>query len=124
MIPIKKLKENFKFSVRVNCSHVYFQTQKDKEMSVLKDPNNLPQHWLKTPSSEDVEVLKGKIDKYKKPAKSARQLLLSNWIADVVKEGLQPVDPVTKLSSVRTLGKENIWPCPECTEFGEKLFYC
>ena len=88
----------------------------------MQDSNNLPQYWLKTPTSENVEVFREKINGYKKPAKSTRKLLLTSWISDVEKEGMQPVDPVTKLGSVRTLGKENIWPCPECTEFGEDLF--
>ena len=40
VIPSNKLQENFKFSVKVNNSHVYFQTKLDKDGEVLREGFN------------------------------------------------------------------------------------
>ena len=110
--------ENFKFTVKVNNSHVFFQTKTDKVNRVLSEPSNMPKHWLKSPTSEQVDTFEKKIVKYEKESKHVRKLLINGWIEDVVKDCEQSVDPVRKLSFLRTL-QDNIWPCPECSELGK-----
>ena len=117
MVPSRKLMEGFKFTVKVNNSHVYFQTKPDKVNKVLKDPLNMPKEWLKSPTSEQVDTFKDKIVGFEKEAKHVRKLLLNEWMEEVVNNSKQLVDPVRKLSFLRTL-RDNVWPCPECTELG------
>ena len=121
VVASRNLKENFKFSVKVNNSHVYFQTKSDKEKEVLTKQSNMPQNWLKSPTSEQVDIFTKNITKYEKEAKTVRKILVNDWAHEVVEESKKSVGPVVKLSYLRSL-RENVWPCPQCSELGKLYF--
>ena len=98
---------------------MYFQTKLDKTSSTLKNPLNKPEHWLKPPSAEDIQVLSKKSEIYEKASKEIRKKLLEDWLTDVQEELKKPLGPVEKLSFVRKT-RENIWPCGTCTKLSRQ----
>lgn len=113
MIPSGRLQENFKFTVKVNNSHVYFQNDVDKCGSILTNPDNRPKEWLHNPCGEEIRQLKDKINMYEKEAKNIRLGLVSTWLEDIVIENKKVVGPVDRLKFVRKT-RENVWPCQDC----------
>ena len=93
----------------------------DQTSNVLKNPLNKPEHWLKTPSSEDIQVLSEKMEIYVKTSKEIRKRLLNDWLTDVEDELKKPIGPVEKLSFLRKT-RENIWPCGRCTKLSNQNF--
>ena len=114
VIPSSKLQENYKFTVKVNNSHVYMQTETDKTSSVLKSPECVPQKWLHKPSEEEISKFSLKISEYEQHAKNVRKILLDGWLSEVVSEQQRATDLVQKLNFLRKT-KENIWPCRDCS---------
>ena len=114
MIPSGKLQENFKFTVKVNNSHVYIQNVDDLDGSILKNPENLPEEWLHNPRGSEIDQLIEKVKVYEKQAKDVRHRLLTDWLNEVLNENKKLVDPVGKLNSLQEM-RENVWPCQNCT---------
>ena len=96
---------------------MYFQTLDDEDSHVLSNPLNKPQHWLKTPTCEDVKLFETKTISYGKEAKTVRKLLHSDWLTEVQDEFRSAIGPVEKLSYLRQT-REHIWPCAQCTKLG------
>ena len=113
-IPSGKLQEKFKFTVKVNNSHVYMQNEGDKLSGVLKNPECSPGHWIHPPSKEEIYDFKSKIGNYEKQAKHVRDVLLNKWITEVELESRQATDVVEKLNFLRKT-RDNIWPCKDCS---------
>lgn len=111
-----KLKEKFKFTVKVVNSHVHFQNTSDKNSSVLKNKDNQPKNWLKKPAKVQIEDFEGKIVTYEREARKVRSNLVESWLSEELTDLKENRDPVARLSRLRRsrLSEHVLYPCPNC----------
>ena len=111
-----KLKEQFKHTVKVVNSHVYFQNTSDKLNHVLKNAQNQPKFWLTSPSRSVIEKFENKILDYEKQGRKVRNNLAKEWFNEELAAKESNLDLVAKLDWLRRSrdGEYNIYPCPNC----------
>ena len=111
-----KLREKFKFTVKVVNSHVHFQNTSDKNSSVLKNKDNQPKNWLKKPAKLQIEDFEGKIVTYEREARKVRSNLVESWLSEELTDLKENRDPVARLSRLRRsrLSEHVLYPCPNC----------
>ena len=61
VVSSSKLREGFKHSVKVVNSHIFLQNANDQTGQILKDENNKPSCWLRSPTASDVDDFSKKI---------------------------------------------------------------
>ena len=111
-----KLKENYKHTVKVVNSHVFFQNEQDTHSKVLKNESNQPKHWLKPPTKLDVEEFESRISSYETEARKVRTSLVEGWLSEELADIGANRDPVSRLSWLRRTrpGEHVLYPCPGC----------
>ena len=116
VVSSSKLKEDFKHSVKVVNSHVYFQNGDDKKSNVLTNEANQPKNWLKFPTKADVEEFERKVISYENEARKVRTDLTAGWLAEELRDVTEHRDPVTKLGWLRRSrpGEHILYPCSSC----------
>lgn len=111
-----KLKENFKHTVKVVNSHVFFQNEKDTQSQVLKNESNQPKYWLKPPTKSEVDEFEAKILSYETEARKVRTCLVEGWLSEELADINANRDPASRLSWLRRTrpGEHVLYPCPSC----------
>ena len=93
-------------------NHAYFQNKSDISSSVLKQEDNRPCNWMRTPTASDVSEFEKIISGLEQTARKVRVKVLGDWLKEEMESS---GDLVTRLQFLRNSRDEgDIWPCNNC----------